>query len=99
MAKLNGYTKWIGLALTIAATWTAIVLAYGKQNATDDLIRADVTTTSQAVTKLEKDGCKPSQTHTTQIAVIEPRLEGIEKQQGAILKQGDVILAEIKKRP
>ena len=92
MAKLNGATKWISITMAFVVLFTGVIASY-------TLLQAKTASMGDAVTKLEKDGCKPSQAHTTQIAVIETRLEGIEKQQGAILKQGDVILAEIKKRP
>ena len=102
MAKLNGKTKyivWIVTSLiTIGGTWTAIVMAWGDQKAADGLLSKQIETTGGNVVKLEKDGCKPAQAHTTKIAVIETRLESIEIQQGAILKQGEEILTEIKKK-
>ena len=93
MAIKNGKLT-IGIiivAVSIFGAYTAIVLAWGDQKTQDALLKTTITAEIETRKKLEIDGCKPANKHTTQIAVIESRLE-------TIVRQNTEILKEIKKK-
>lgn len=74
MAKKNGTTKWI---LVTIAVLTAVVSIAGTWSVYGDNTKDN----EKAIVKLEKDGCKPAQGHTTDIKVIENRLETMQNEQ------------------
>lgn len=88
----NGATKWmvgvviglIGIFGTLAGTWAL----YG----------ADIEDNAEDVVELENDGCKPSQIHTTQIAVMQTTQQTIQQDIADIKKEQTIGFTEILNR-
>lgn len=79
MAK-NGAVKWLGLALTILVLVGGLAVTWGVYG-------SDIKGNSKNHIELKEDGCKPSQAHTTQIAVIQTTQQTMQRDIADIKEQ------------
>jgi len=88
MAKSNGKTtKWTSIIIGLLVIGASVVATFA-------VMGANIEENTDDIVVLKKEGCKPAQKHITQIAVIETKLDTIQREQE---KGFGEIMAELKK--
>ena len=87
MANSNGRARWIGIGLTALMLVGMVIGTFVWAQADIEAVDIKAEGIKVNLGSLKKEGCKPAQRHTTEIAVLEERFDNYHLEQKTANKQ------------